>query len=614
MTRRLGFLAALSLALALPGPRPAAAAEGGAAGLVEKEFRQAIQIVSPATVVCIVPTKKQGEGQSTSSGVIVTKAGHVLSDGDAGAVMVARGGKIEKEYREPVEIRIPDPKRGTYSVYHAKVVRRVPAVDSCLLKITDGPSTGFPFVVPRTSDDLHVGRFAFGMGTPFGHDEDGTAALTAGIVCALTRAPEGDPAGQFSEVYTSAAVNPGVNGGPLVDADGTLVGIISTWGTPEASNPFQFLGKVFPIDRIKAAYKDLPDFSAVFPDPKTIPRKSKQAMLLERAFAAAAAQAYPSVASLEVTRSEPLKIRLPAPPGQERWFARYTGPVSAVVVSGDGYLVSSLYSFARLVPLFNPGVEGLSIEDDLAKVTAVTAHFADGASVPAKVVAHDQAVGIVLLKAEMPADHAVRPLPAAPKESLDVGRLVLCVANPFGAVRSPDPLLTLGIVSRLHPEDAKDAWRGDFQTDAGMTDGTVGGALVDVHGRILGLGTLWDPVTQGRNSGIGYGIPWSRIEAALPALKAGKSFVTNGYLGITWEADDGPPRLGTVTEGTPAAQAGMKPGDLIVEIDGKPVPTAYSAMGRLRSRQAGDVLAIVVLREGKRVPITATLAARPKKP
>jgi S1-C subfamily serine protease len=591
------LLAAASLAPVAHG------AEGGAAGLVEKEFRDAIKAVTPATVVCLHPTKKPGEEESTSSGVLVTKSGYVLSDGDAGAVLVGPRGKQRKEYREPVEIRIPDLKRGTYAAYVAKVVRRVPDVDSCLLKITNPPSSGFPFVVPGTSDDLRVGAFTFAMGTPFGHDEDGAAALTAGIVASLDAAPEGSGAGRWLHVYSSAAVNPGVNGGPLVDADGVLVGVISTWGQPEPQNPYQFIGKAFPIDRVKAAYRDLPEFSAVFPQGKAVAPRSKQADLLERAFASAGRAAHPSVASLEIERSQKVEIHV----GREGTLPRYEGPVSAVVASADGWLVTALYNLA------NVASDG-EVKKQVAQVGKATAHFADGRSVPARFVAYDQRVGIALFKADLEGGYAAAVPVAAPADAFQVGRLVLSVANPFGAAQKADPMLTVGLLSRIHAADADAAWRGNFQTDAGMTDGTVGGALVDVRGRILGLATLWDPARQGRNSGIGYGIPWSRVEAALPPLKEGNSLVLNGYLGVAFEQGGEVARIGEVTPDSPAAKAGLAAGDVVLEVEGKKIQFAFEAVSKIRARRAGETLRIVVERDKKRIEVVATLAERPEKP
>lgn len=623
MTRRLAAralaalsLATLSLSTAAREPR-AAADSGGAAGLVEKEFFAAIKSVTPAAVYCV----GKGGPSPGSSGVIISRDGYVLSDGDAGVIFRPKkdaSGQVvgERVYPDELEVRIPDLKRGTYAVLPARVVRRLKDLDSTLLKIDKAkvPSSGLPFVVPGTSASLEVGQFTFAMGTPFGQGDGGTAALTAGIVAALAQAPEGQPGGRIQEIETTAAINPGVNGGPLVDVDGNLVGIISTWGEATPVNPFQFLGKAYPIDRIRAAYKDLPNFASIFPDPKTLAPRSKNAALLEHAILLAARRAQPAVVSLEIVRSEPFRMRVPQPlPKPEEGLARYAGPVSGVSVSKDGFIVSSLYNFASTMPIAYFGFRN-DIEETLGKITSVTAHYADGTSAPAKLVAHDQRLGLVCLKAERPAGQDAPVLETASStDALRVGRLLVAVGNPFGATRNPSPLVTVGMLSRLHPEDDEKAWRGDLQTDAGMTDGNCGGALVDIHGRLVALATIWDPAGQGRESGIGFGVPWSKVEAALPSLEQGKSVVYGGgFLGIGW-APDGPGgaiRITQVAPDGPAGKAGVQVGDVIVSIDGKPVAKLLEAMDAVRTRRPGEKLAFVFLRGVAKVELTIELGRR----
>ena len=612
MRRRFVVLAGVLAGVLTLGARsPVSFAAEGAAAMVEHEFEAAIRTVTPATVYCVA---KPGLGPgSGSSGVIITKTGYVLSDGDAGVYfrpVKGPDGKpvAEKAYSDEVEIRIPDLKKGSYQVYPAKVVRRVAAIDSTLLKITAPPASGFPFVAPRTSSDLAVGQFTFAMGMSFGQ-EAGAAALTGGIVAALVPAPKDQPGGPWSEVHTSAAVNPGVNGGPLVDVEGGLVGVISTWGAPEKDNPFQFLGKAYPIDRIRHAYRDVPEAAAIFPDPKTLPARSKQSALLETAFESAAKAAYPSVVSLEIARPEAFVMRVPQL--KEGGMKRYEGPVSGVVASADGWIVSSLYDFANTAPLAYFGYPN-EIAATLGRITSVTAHFPDGTSVPARIVAHDQRLGVVCLKAELPAGYVAKTLTVAPAESHQQGRMVLCVGNPFGAARFPAPLLTVGMYSRLHRPDDEKAWRGDFQTDAGMTDGNCGGALVDVHGRLLGLATLWDPAGQGRASGIGFGIPWDRIVAALPVLEAGISLsYGNGWLGIGWgQATDGI-RITLLQKDGPAAKAGLAIGDLVKSVDGSVVARLFDAQELVRVHNAGDKVTFVVDRGGESKEIVIELAKRP---
>ncbi len=554
---------------------------------------------------------------SGSSGVIVTRSGYVLSDGDAPLVFMDPRTGGNRRWGDEVEVRVLDLKRGTYTPFPGKVVRRLKDLDSCLVKVTAPPSSGFPFVVPGTADDLHVGSFTFAMGNAFGFSTEGTPTLTAGVVSALVPSPQGGTAGRNLEIYTSAAVNPGVNGGPLVDVEGALVGIVSTWVQPQAEpkSPYQFLGKVVPIDRVKDAYRDLPEFASIFPDPKTLPTRSKSAELLERALLAAARRAAPSVVSLEMTPSHPVMMvqgrdaqnkPVPVP------FPRYDGPVSGVVVSPDGWIVTSLYNVANLMGLA-AGAPRNDIEDTLKKITAITAHFPSGQSAPARVVAHHQRLGIALLKADVEG-YAVAAAKAAPPESFEVGRLVLCCGNPFGAARRPDPLLTLGMFSRSHPADSGDLWRGDFQTDAGVTDTDCGGAMVDIEGRLLGVATLWQPTQQGRNSGIGFGIPWDRIEAALPQMREGKSYrYGNGYLGVAWTQDEKDEvRIDGLPEDGPAAKAGVQVGDRILAIDGKDLKNLADAQEAIRTRFAGDKVTLTLDRNGKRVYLEVELGDRQK--
>lgn len=610
-----GFLAAALLGVA--GLRADAAP--GVASVVEDEFEAAIKAVSPAAVFCVA--SGAGNASPGSSGVLISRDGWVLSDGDAGAFFRPKPGgdgrrEVEKAFADVVEVRVPDLKRKTWVNYAAKRVKRVEAIDSSLLKIEKPPSGGFPFVAPGASAHLEVGHFTFAVGTSFPNGEgDGDASLTAGVVAHAVPLAAGDPGGRWAELYTSAAVNPGVNGGPLVDADGALVGIISSWVEPSPESPYQFLGKAFPIDRVRNAYRDVPGAEKVFPDPKTLPVRAKQTALLEQALGATARRVASSVVSLEVTRKSPVATKLP-----QASLRRYAGPTSAVVVSRDGFLVASLYALADVVTIAVPQVlpgrdPGADVAADLASVEAVRACFPDGKDVAAKVVAHDQRLGIVLLKAELPDGYATTPLEPAPAGALRPGRLVLGVANPFGRTRSPDPLTTLGMLSRVHPDGASDAWGGCFQTDANQTDGTVGGALVDVRGRLLGVATLWFTPQHGRNSGIGFGVPWPAIEAQLSRLRSGTSFLTgSGVMQIVLRSDGQGATVGTVSPGGPAAKAGIQAGDRILAVGTEAIADGGELHLAMRRRRPGEAVELRVLRDGKELKLSVVLAKRDPPP
>jgi S1-C subfamily serine protease len=167
------------------------------------------------------------------------------------------------------------------------------------------------------------------------------------------------------------------------------------------------------------------------------------------------------------------------------------------------------------------------------------------------------------------------------------------------------------MLSRQHPGETEFAWQGSLQTDAGLTDGTCGGALVDIHGRLLGIAALWNPGGHGRNSGIGFGVPWSRVVAALPSLQLGKSRVFDGFLGIGTKGEGGGVlRVMSVAPDSPAAKAGIEVGDAVVSLDGKDLVREVDVVLTLRRKSAGDPVRIVVERAGKRITLDATMGRR----
>jgi S1-C subfamily serine protease len=591
-------------------PRPASGAPG-ALGLVEKEYAAAIRRVTPATVVCVAKgAERHVDG---SSGVLVTRDGYVLSDIDASNPT----GRLPRRLVDDVDVRVPDAKRG-FTVHPARVIARDEALDTTLLKIVKPPPSGFPFVPLGSADDLRVGSITFITGNSFGLSKEATPTLTAGVVSGLVRAKEGAPGGRNLEIYSSAAVNPGVNGGPVVDVEGRLVGVVSTWIEPSGhpSSPFQSLSKAFPVDRLRAFYAGKPGADRVFAPAKETPARSKQAERVEAALAEVALAAVEGVVSLTVSRSEPLRVEVPnsardsARGGREEPptvpLPRYDGPVSGVLVSRDGWIVTSLYNLADTMALGGLPLPN-RVADGLGKIVSVTAHLRTGRDVPARVVAHDQHLGVALLKAET-GEEATEVWEPAPEESAQVGRFALCVGNPFGSGHAPDPLLTVGIVSRVHDDESDEPWRNNVQTDAPVTDATCGGALVDLHGRLLGVATIWAPTMHGRAAGIGFGVRWAQVVQALPAMKEGKSRRAGAFLGVGFEGDVG--RIGEVRPGSPAAKAGLQVGDRIAKVGGVETPTSRDVVRKIRERSPGDPLRLTVEREGRTREVEVVLVER----
>jgi S1-C subfamily serine protease len=512
-----------------------------------------------------------------------------------------------------VEVRVPSPS-GRARAFRGQVLKRDRDVDTSLIRLRDVPAGGLPSVAFGRSDALEVGQFALALGNAF--DEEGLAppSLTAGIVSGLQPLPPGRPGGAFEFVFTGAAVNEGVNGGPVVDLDGRLVATVSTFLDPEPSEPYQFLGKAIPLARIQAALADVPEAQRVFQRLPAPVVAASTGRALEATFRAAVRRAEPALVSLVVERAKPIASRFPFE-SEDGDLRRFGGAATGFVVSAEGWILTALYNLTNVGELVEPLWEVYARSDvptvaqGLADVRSVTAWFTDGRSAPARIVGTDERLGVALLKADLPAGAVPPPAiaPAAP-EAYQAGRFVLALGDPFGAERVSDPLVTLGILSRFHPADTAAPWRGQWQTDAAGLDTNAGGPAVDLEGRLLGLLTIWHPLKHGRNSGIAFVVPWPEIEAALPALKAG-SVRTRGMLGIRF-ADSPLPIVESVVPDSGGARVGLAPGDLIREIDRETVGSSADVAAAIRFRFEGEQVRVTWERGGRLTTGFATLGPR----
>ncbi len=603
----------------------------GSLSRVEDEFEKAIRRVTPATVVCLpwgVDRKKIIGG---SSGVIMSRKGLVLSDGDVGIYVDPPAGKKPSrehmKWSDTVEIRLPSLKGKGFRSFKAKVIKRDRDLDTTLMRIEKPPSS-LKFLKAGDSDDLKVGDFTFAVGNSFGLAAEAPPTLTAGVVASLV--PQaGDQGGRWSYIYTSAAVNPGVNGGPLVDIHGRLVGTISNVvsltamrGDKKPNDPefaYAYLGKVVPVARLKQHYAGLPDHAELFPPPKGKEPRGGESATLATVFHGTSRLAAKAVVSLEIERDGQMSLAEPAGRGTVN-IPRYLGPVSGVLVSDDGFVLTSLYNLTNIATLvhgarWRNAPEGVKVEAGLSKIKKITVHLPDGRTAPAEVVARHEGIGVALLKMELGDTPATAGgaslLKPAQADDLHTGRFVLTIGNPFGAKRLPDPLLTVGVLSKQHSDTNGQPWAAQWQTDAGITDANCGGAAVNMQGRLLGITTVWSSTMHGRNSGIGFIVPWTQIEPVLGELKRGRVF-QRPFFGITWKrlGNDFTTVLDTVMEGKAAHEAGLKPGDEIVKINGEPVSHPDDVRALLRDKWSGDTLLLTIRRTGEELQIKLVLGAR----
>lgn len=604
---------------------------------VENEFERAISRVTPATVVCVPAGIKSSQTTrpGSSSGVIVSKKGLILSDGDAGIwhEITGRGKdrKVVNHDSDTIEVRIPDLRGRGFRAYEAKVVLRERKLDTTLLRLTKPPS-GLKYLSIGNSDDLQVGDFAFAMGNSFGLASEAPPTLTAGIISGLV--PHGDASeGRHATIFTSAAVNQGVNGGPLVDVEGRLIGVISGPETPwdpktgEANRPFQFLGRVTPINRLKAFYARIADAKDMFKDASESKGRARKAAILETVFHETARRSYRGVVSLEISRKDdkPYKQMFVAARGRLAALPRYSGPVSGILINNDGEILTSVYNLANTIGISGnlPGnaPPETKFSHGLSLITKITAHLPDGRAQEVEIVGRHDGIGVVLLRPKAPEpdapaaegdqrEYAFKMLEPVAPEWYEAGRMVLSVSNPFGKDRQPDPLLTYGILSKQHEPDAKDAWAGQWQTDCSGTDATSGGAVVDLRGRLVGMLHVWDPGRHGRNSGIAFVVPWPQINAVLPELRKGRVF-SPPLVGVRWEPD---PEAGllvrSVVADGPAFKAGIKVNDVVTAINGQEIENIAQVPGMLKGRWSGDKITLTVKRGEETLEVELTLGSK----
>ncbi|MBD0338782.1 MAG: trypsin-like peptidase domain-containing protein [Thermoleophilia bacterium] len=236
----------------------------------------------------------------------------------------------------------------------------------------------------------------------------------------------------------------------------------------------------------------------------------------------------------------------------------------------------------------------------------VTVVFEDGTEVPATVVGADPSTDVAVLKLEE--GHEAPVLPLGSTSSLKLGDTVIAIGSPLGLQGT----VTAGIVSGLGrdiraPNEFTIA--GAVQTDAALNHGNSGGPLLDSSGRVVGMNAQIASET-GANTGIGYAIPVETVKRIADQLIAtGK--VEHPYLGVVIEDAESGARLVEVRSGSPAAEAGLRQGDVVTEIDGEPVESSDDLRRAVERHKPGDELELAYERDGESATVTVTLGSRP---
>jgi serine protease DegQ len=255
----------------------------------------------------------------------------------------------------------------------------------------------------------------------------------------------------------------------------------------------------------------------------------------------------------------------------------------------------------------------------VAGANRVRVALASGARLPARLLATDQRSDVAVLRVEREGLPAARFEPSLPR----VGELAIAMGNPAGFEQS----VTAGIVSGLHraiPSGGQTPALVDLiQTDAAISPGNSGGALVNANGEVVGINVAYLPPTESGAVAIGFAIPAGTVVSVVrQLLDTGE--VRRAYLGVIYGVQVTPDLnqqfgLGVesgvtvedVPADTPAAKAGIQGGDVIVSLDGRPIRAQEDLIELLNLHRPGERVTVGIVRDGERRQVPVTLAERP---
>jgi serine protease Do len=307
-------------------------------------------------------------------------------------------------------------------------------------------------------------------------------------------------------------------------------------------------------------------------------------LLAPKAFRTAAAQVQPSLVRIEGFGGIALG-------GEGGYQPPGEGPTTGLVISSDGYIITSTFNFVRKPPV-------------------ITVVLADGQRRIAQLLGRDETRKICLLKVE-----GVSQLPVptvVPRSELRLGQWTVAVGVGFAA---PQPAISTGIISATSRISGK-----AVQTDANTSPANYGGPLTDLEGRVIGICVPLTPGVQKEtagaewyDSGIGFAVPLDGLDAILERLKNGET-LQHAFLGVQVEAYGNPPtgaQIKTVVPDSPAAKAELAEGDSIAAVGGTAILDIAHLATVIHRHLAGDKVQIEVLRGEERLTKLAELASPP---
>ena len=266
-----------------------------------------------------------------------------------------------------------------------------------------------------------------------------------------------------------------------------------------------------------------------------------------------------------------------------------TASGSGFVLTSDGYIVTNYHV-----------VEGAS---------AIKVNTYDNETYDAKLVGYDDSNDIAVLKIDA---SKLSPVVLGDSDKLNVGDNVVAIGNPLGELTFS---LTAGMVSALNRNITIDDMSMNLiQTDCAINSGNSGGALFNSYGEVIGM-TNAKYSSSGTSSAsidnIGFAIPSNTVSSIVTSIIE-KGYVEKVYMGVTVSsASNGQGAVvQSVTEGSPADEAGIEKGDIITAVNGEKITSASGLIAWTSKSKAGDVLTLSIIRGGENIELKVTLGVR----
>jgi serine protease DegQ len=321
-------------------------------------------------------------------------------------------------------------------------------------------------------------------------------------------------------------------------------------------------------------------------------------------YRAAAAQAMPAVVNVLTTKAPRRKHPLTRDPFFKKFFGDrdrdgddddQSSLGSGVIVSAQGYILTNNH-----------------VVDAADEIQVV---LADGRKAAAKVVGTDPETDLAVIKVDL---DKLPVIVLGHAEQAKVGDVVLAIGNPFGVGQT----VTMGIISALGRNNLHiNNFENFIQTDAAINFGNSGGALIDTNGNLLGINSAIYSQTGG-SVGIGFAIPVSTAKTVMESIIA-SGHVVRGWIGV--ESQEITPELadsfglkvqsgaiiaGVVRNG-PADKGGMKPGDILLSVEGKAVNDTNDMLNLIAQLPPGEKATMRVLRKSRETELAITVGKRP---